>query len=401
MRLEGTLDAFSLPDIFQLLSFTKKTGALHLRRAEVHGVVHFADGAVTGASPDEARHVLPRRVAGSGVVGEDALRAAVERAAAEPGVGLVRALRDAGAADEGTLHGLVAEQAVDAVFDLLRWPDGDFAFVVDEANGDDIGVHLDVEEVVTEARRRLDYWQGVSVTIPSPDSVPALVAAPAQDPAVNRDEWALLALIDGRRSVAGMVALTGRGEYAVVSALAALVDRGLVSVDREAGDLVSLLGRRLDVLGLARPAAAEAAPAASAAPASAVPASAAPAPAPPVSVAPVFGGHIPAPTAGFAAAASPAPATMASPAPQPVAAAAPYVPVIDRNVTPARQEPFLPRRQPDHPEDQVMMSSGVGPVIGSTAVAADPLASAAPSIERDPNVNKSLLLRLIAGVRGL
>ena len=28
MKLEGTLDAFSLPDIFQLLSFTKKTGTL-------------------------------------------------------------------------------------------------------------------------------------------------------------------------------------------------------------------------------------------------------------------------------------------------------------------------------------------------------------------------------------
>ena len=49
MRLEGTLDAFSLPDIFQLLSFTKKTGALHLRRpvdaagAAQHGVVHVRD----------------------------------------------------------------------------------------------------------------------------------------------------------------------------------------------------------------------------------------------------------------------------------------------------------------------------------------------------------------------
>ena len=31
MKLEGSLDAFSLPDIFQLLSFTKKSGGLHLR----------------------------------------------------------------------------------------------------------------------------------------------------------------------------------------------------------------------------------------------------------------------------------------------------------------------------------------------------------------------------------
>ena len=28
MKLEGSLDAFSLPDVFQLLSFTKKSGVV-------------------------------------------------------------------------------------------------------------------------------------------------------------------------------------------------------------------------------------------------------------------------------------------------------------------------------------------------------------------------------------
>jgi hypothetical protein len=42
---------------------------------------------------------------------------------------------------------------------------------------------------------------------------------------------------------------------------------------------------------------------------------------------------------------------------------------------------------------------GNGGVIGANAVALDPEAAAV--IERDPNVNRSLMLRLIAGVRGL
>ena len=45
------------------------------------------------------------------------------------------------------------------------------------------------------------------------------------------------------------------------------------------------------------------------------------------------------------------------------------------------------------------MGAGVGGVNGSAAMAADPEAAAV--IERDPSVNRSLLLRLIAGVRGL
>ena len=37
MKLEGSLDAFSLPDVFQLLSLTKKSGGLHLANGQVCG----------------------------------------------------------------------------------------------------------------------------------------------------------------------------------------------------------------------------------------------------------------------------------------------------------------------------------------------------------------------------
>ena len=68
MRFEGTLDAFSLPDIFQLLSFTKKTGTLHLRRDAAHGAIHLREGAVTGARADIGRQELGRRMLGAGLV---------------------------------------------------------------------------------------------------------------------------------------------------------------------------------------------------------------------------------------------------------------------------------------------------------------------------------------------
>ena len=74
---------------------------------------------------------------------------------------------------------------------------------------------------------------------------------------------------------------------------------------------------------------------------------------------------------------------------------------------PPRTEPFPPRR-PEHPDDPVglvtrSLSPIVGHVEGTAAVAAEPAGEPAVNafIERDPSVNKSLLLRLIAGVRGL
>ncbi|HVE73554.1 MAG TPA: DUF4388 domain-containing protein, partial [Mycobacteriales bacterium] len=243
MRLEGTLDAFSLPDIFQLLSFTKKTGTLHLHRERSHGVVHLRDGAVVGARAEATRQELGRRIVGTGLVDDDAL----ERAAGslQEGVGLARALVDGRAIDPALARDLAIEHITDAVFDLLRWPDGEFSFVVDEPNPDDLGASLLVEDVVAEANRRLELWPGITESVPAPDAVVQLIPMPAEEPVLSRDEWALLAMVDGRRTVAELVLVAGRGEYAVVSAIGTLVQRGLLQVVLEAS---AVLERRQDVL---------------------------------------------------------------------------------------------------------------------------------------------------------
>jgi len=357
MTLEGSLEAFSLPDIFQLLSFTKKTGALRITGPAAKGLVHFATGSVTGATSDVSRQSLARRLVGAGLLDDDALRKAVEAAAADPAVGIGKAAHDAGLVDDGVLHEQVVEQATDSVFDLLRWTRGDFAFV-EEGNPDDLGVSLNVEEVIAEGRRRLEEWETLTKAVPAPDAVVSVVLKPAADETtLTAEEWALMALADGRRTVAELVRLTGRGEFATVRTLAALVDRKLVAFHRgddDANDSVAALLRRQAELSRLE----------------------------------------------------------GSPEPEEPKAAvreepkAPARPEIVPDVVPQRPEPMVARR-PDFPEEPVAIAGGrrAGASIrttteteGSAAVAAETVPSL---IERDPSVNKSLLLRLIAGVRGL
>lgn len=367
MRLEGTLDAFSLPDIFQLLSFTKKTGTLHLHRmrdsdSPLHGAVHLREGAVTGARADVARQELGRRLLGSGLVDDEALAAAAEELANDSTLSLAQLLAEKGGLDVEQVKDVATEQATDAVFSLLRWNDGEFAFVVDEKDPDDLGASIPVDEVVAEGQRRLAAWAELVEQVPAPDAVVTVNPVPAADPAASRDEWALLSMVDGQRTVADLVSLSGRGEYAVVSALAGLVSKGLLVVGAAGGDQ---LVRRQSLL-----AALEGQPVVEA-------------------VAP----------AAAKAAAPPIP----SPSPAPV--------------IPERPEPFTPSRKPEHAEEAPAYArassggtgapsartttagggSGHGSVQGATALQPD----ASSLIERDPSVNKSLLLRLIAGVRGL
>jgi hypothetical protein len=64
--------------------------------------------------------------------------------------------------------------------------------------------------------------------------------------------------------------------------------------------------------------------------------------------------------------------------------------------TSKRPESFVHSSESDHPQPLAAAASGGG-MVAAAAAASLP----AGAIERDPSVNKSLLLRLIAGVRGL
>jgi hypothetical protein len=413
VKLEGSLDAFSLPDVFQLLSLTKKSGGLHLTNGQVAGVVHFADGAVTGASSDVSRQALARRLVGLGAADDAALRRAVERAATE-GAGIARALVEAGAVDPAVVQRLALQQAVDAVFDLLRWQNGDFSFAMGEENPDEVGLAVPADQVVGEAAARRESWESLSRLIPSPEVVLTMPVVVPDGTVVAPEEWALLSLVDGVRPVGELVDVSGAGQFAVVSTLGALLQRGLLAIrDEESPDHITLVRRRQQLLApleagaaVTPPAAQVAQPAAPLSPQSAEPVpAAAQTPLPPV------------------AAPQPAPQPISQPTAQPLAPAASAVPGVlpgahdPAGVVPPRPEPFLPKRDVEHPEPARAPSFGAATAGGvmpsaaapspsagaagatGVATAAQPVADGA--IERDPTVNRSLMLRLIAGVRGL
>ncbi len=443
MKLEGSLDAFSLEDLFHLLSFTRKSGGLHLRSGHADGVVWFVGGAVGGASADSTRQALARRLIGAGAVSDEALAAAVLRSAEGESIGVMRALLEANAVDESVVAQAGREQVVDAVFDLLRWTEGDFAFALDQHNPDAVGIMVPVEEVVAEATGRREVWKDVASVIPTPDTVLAMPPGLPEDVSLSPEEWSLLAFVDGKRTTAEIVDLVGTGAFVVGSGLMGLVRRGLLAV-RDGEDHVTTVQRRQALLtslegetfqptallrqggntaAAAHEPHSETAPEDEAGVQVETPVEApVEAPVEPKVEAPV---EPKVETAAEPADETPSDQPDETPdetppdvTPDEVVWDEPRVTDallggahVPRNVVPARPEPFLPRRQaefddhdkhPAHLPAQVMngtVDPARGSVEGSSAIAPQP--STSTLIERDPSVNRSLMLRLIAGVRGL
>jgi hypothetical protein len=357
MRLDGSLEDFGLPDVLQLLAQTGKTGALHLSGAsERRGVIRVGGGNIDGASADVRRQSLARRLIGGGLIGDDVLAAAAEDVASGA-PSLVRALLDRAALPQDEVVRVASDQATDAVCELLRWSAGTFAFLIGESDPEALGLALRAEDLVAEGQRRMQVWPTLTSHIPSPDSVLRLVPAPAFDPSCTREEWGMLAMVDGSRTVSEIVALLGRSDFAVAGALAALVERGLLTVIEPGAGLADLQRRQAII------AAVEAGE-----------------PAPP--------------------AAAPTPPTPPAPPAPTQAPAAPPVPAAD--VPQSRGETTIPAA----PSQPITAGSTALDIAVAPATAVQPEPAAVPDTDAavrglDSAVTKSLVLRLIAGVRGL
>ena len=100
----------------------------------------------------------------------------------------------------------------------------------------DIGVRLEVSELVGAARQRSQQWRDLRAELPEADSVLTLVPDVAHAPVVDLEDWAVLARVDGRRTLAEVLAATGASPLAAGNRLVQLLGRGLVAVQVGGGD---------------------------------------------------------------------------------------------------------------------------------------------------------------------
>jgi hypothetical protein len=129
------------------------------------------------------------------------------------------------------LYPLVREQTVGTVFQLLLPSAAAFEFRPGDAHPLAEHFRFPVDVITEEASRRVGEWREVLTAIPSTDTVFRISRRLSPDlPSVTltREEWAVVSILDGRRSVAQAIAASGRSAFEVCSILHRLLTTGLV-----------------------------------------------------------------------------------------------------------------------------------------------------------------------------
>jgi len=173
VSLEGTLETIALPDVFALLSVTAKTGELRVEAGHAAGSVWFDAGCLCGF-------------------------------------------------DVGS-----SQTALDALFGLLRLSEGSFVF---HAGGRPLHPvePQDVVPLLEEAEARLLEWPGIAAVVPSQGAEVRLRSRVETTVSLQPEQWRLVAVIGGGRSVAEVLDAFGLGEFGGSKALKELIELGLV-----------------------------------------------------------------------------------------------------------------------------------------------------------------------------
>lgn len=194
MSLVGRLEDLALPDIFQIISLSKKTGTLVVRSRKGTGMVVFKSGQVIQAGSDSIRDSLGNILVSQGMVDQEDLAAALAKQKSAPDKPLGMILVDTGATTSKIIEDVVRRQIEEIIYDLLAWEEGFFNFELGEIAPKDkieIDTHdlllksgLSAEYLLMEGtrildERRKDQTKKAPPSQPSPRSVPASRSFPA------------------------------------------------------------------------------------------------------------------------------------------------------------------------------------------------------------------------------
>ncbi|MDD4051985.1 MAG: DUF4388 domain-containing protein [candidate division Zixibacteria bacterium] len=242
LDLQGKIERFTLPEIFQLVSTGRKTGTLGIQRDDDIVMVYFRNGSVIyGYGPRKTYHI-GRMLVEMGRITPGQLDEVIAEQAA-PTAGdkrLGQLLIEKRYIDRADLEEAVRRQVEELIFSLMSWDRGSFKFYENQfPTEEEITVNLSTENVILEGLRRLDEMNRLKDCLP--DFATVYVLAPAEPGQVRNvslkpEEWNILALVDGHKNINDLLLSSPSESVETLKHIASLQLAGLIRPSVQAAD---------------------------------------------------------------------------------------------------------------------------------------------------------------------
>jgi CheY-like chemotaxis protein len=239
MSLKGNLETFFIASILQLLSLDKKTGILRVKHDNNEAKVYFKGGTIIYAADSRKETRLGHLLKNKGIISAEQFQKCMARAK-EQKQSLGNVLLELGYVSREKLEEFKRQQVEDILYTLFLWKKGDFAYKDGlpkiEKNFTN---EMDTMELILEASRRVDEMSVLTKQIQS-DRIILKISGKvkkvkdSKEIELHGNEWSVLSLIDGKRTVRQVIDESGHDEFSIYKILYTLTSFGLIESSGEA-----------------------------------------------------------------------------------------------------------------------------------------------------------------------
>jgi hypothetical protein len=232
MGLTGNLKTVSFSDVLQLLSTGKKTGTLTVASGVRKKEISFREGNIIYASSVNSNEdLLGNLLLKRGKIGKKDLERAITLHK-QTGRALGATLVDMELFDKEEVADCLRMQIEEIVYNLFSWSDGEFSFLEGQTPKNiPFMVNLSTMNIIMEGTRRIDEWMEIQKVLPPNDvllRVKLLTHASSDQVTLSLDEFKILSLINGERTLPDLIACSPIGEFPTCRAAYRLIVAGLV-----------------------------------------------------------------------------------------------------------------------------------------------------------------------------
>ena len=257
MDLQGKIEKFNVPEIFQLISSGRRTGTLGIAQNDRATMFYFDEGKITHAYSPNGDNRLGKKLIIKGLIDDKTLDNSLTEQKNNLGQKrLGRILIESAKIDEEQLKTALTEQISDIVYKVMDWDCGVFKFYDSKfPTEEEKPLSLSTENLILEGAKRADELSHLKQRLPDFSTALKLKQSGGQENieiVLSSAEWNILALCDGRRTIESTVSISEGNLVDILKALVRLMELDLIeSADGFCGDLKDLSHLELQVEALA------------------------------------------------------------------------------------------------------------------------------------------------------
>ncbi len=237
----GKISSFGVADIFSVINMGQKTGVLIFEYHDLKKNIYFRNGEIIYAQSTDPEDRLGNILFKVGKISKEQLREAEREMVAGKRFGTI--LLEKGYITEKDLWAGIKYQIEEIVYSVFTLQEGVYYFIEGELVYRDLGrFSLNTQNILMEGFRRLDEMNLIREKIPSQNVVFRKLKDQPKAP-LPPSLQKLWSLIDGKRTLAELIRLSGLGEFNAYKAVYELLRSGLIEVVEDVEEEQDLLSR--------------------------------------------------------------------------------------------------------------------------------------------------------------